>query len=384
MGLAFKLAIRNLIGAGLRTWLNVIVLAFAFILIVFYHGLNSGWNEQAKKESIDWQVGMGELRNNDYDPYDPFTIMDGHGAIDNPREKGLEPVLIRQGSIYPDGRMFSALLKGMHIDQNILQLPIHILDESDADFPVLIGKRMAETAHLQTGDQVLMRWRDANGTYDAATITVAGVFNSNLPSIDNGQIYMDLHKLYAITGFPENTATYLIDTRGRESINEAGWTYYSQESLLQYIDDLAEMDAIGAMVMYGLLLAIALLAIFDTQVLSIFRRQREIGTYIALGMTRMRVVGIFTIEGSMYSILASIVGMILGWPLFVYFANHGIGMGSMESGMAMAEKIYPVYGFGLIISTTVLVITSATIVSFLPAKKISKMDPVDALKGKLQ
>ena len=144
------------------------------------------------------------------------------------------------------------------------------------------------------------------------------------------------------------------------------------------------MDAIGAMVMYGLLLAIALLAIFDTQVLSIFRRQREIGTYIALGMTRMRVVGIFTIEGSMYSILASIVGMILGWPLFVYFANHGIGMGSMESGMAMAEKIYPVYGFGLIISTTVLVITSATIVSFLPAKKISKMDPVDALKGKLQ
>ena len=33
--------------------------------------------------------------------------------------------------------------------------------------------------------------------------------------------------------------------------------------------------------MYGLLLNIALLAIFDTQVLSIFRRQKEIGTYIA-------------------------------------------------------------------------------------------------------
>ena len=65
-------------------------------------------------------------------------------------------------------------------------------------------------------------------------------------------------------------------------------------------------------------------------------------------------------------------------------ADKGIGMGGMESGMAMAERIYPVYGLGLIVSTTILVIVSATIVSFLPAKKIAKMDPVDALKGKLQ
>jgi ABC-type lipoprotein release transport system permease subunit len=384
MGLAFKLAFRNLIGAGLRTWLNVIVLAFAFILIVFYHGMNSGWNEQAKNETIEWQVGKGELRNNEYDPYDPFTIADGHGVIEEPEAKNLEPVLIRQGSIYPDGRMFSAILRGMNVDQQAVKIPIHLLKESKAEFPVLIGKRMAASAKLEKGDQVLMRWRDAHGTYDATTVTVAAIFDCNLPGIDDGQIYMDLQKMYAITGFPQNTATYFIDTKGQESLELAGWNYHDQKSLLKFIDDLAEMDAIGAMVMYSLLLAIALLAIFDTQVLSIFRRQREIGTYIALGMTLQRVVGMFTIEGSMYSIMASIMGMGLGYPLFAYFADKGIGMGGMESGMAMAERIYPVYGLGLIVSTTILVIVSATIVSFLPAKKIAKMDPVDALKGKLQ
>jgi ABC-type lipoprotein release transport system permease subunit len=384
MGLAFKLAFRNLIGAGLRTWLNVIVLAFAFILIVFYHGMNSGWNEQAKNETIEWQVGKGELRNNEYDPYDPFTIADGHGVIEEPEAKNLEPVLIRQGSIYPDGRMFSAILRGMNVDQQAVKIPIHLLKESEAAFPVLIGKRMAASAKLEIGDELLMRWRDAHGTYDATTVTVAAIFDCNLPAIDDGQIYMDLQKMYAITGFPQHTATYFIDTEGQESMEMAGWNYHDQKSLLKFIDDLAEMDAIGAMVMYSLLLAIALLAIFDTQVLSIFRRQREIGTYIALGMTRQRVVGMFTIEGSMYSIMASIMGMVLGYPLFAYFADKGIGMGGMESGMAMAERIYPVYGLGLIVSTTILVIVSATIVSFLPAKKIAKMDPVDALKGKLQ
>ena len=57
MILAFKLAFRNLVGAGLRTWLNVIVLAFAFILIVFYHGLNSGW-----KSVLTKPIWLGQLQ----------------------------------------------------------------------------------------------------------------------------------------------------------------------------------------------------------------------------------------------------------------------------------------------------------------------------------
>ena len=59
-------------------------------------------------------------------------------------------------------------------------------------------------------------------------------------------------------------------------------------------------------------------------------------------------------------------------------------MGDAAAGAVMATRIYPVYGIGLILSTTALVIISATIVSFLPARKIAKMDPVDALKGKMQ
>jgi putative ABC transport system permease protein len=50
----------------------------------------------------------------------------------------------------------------------------------------------------------------------------------------------------------------------------------------------------------------------------------------------------------------------------------------------IAETIYPYYSIRLIFITIVLVIISATIVSYLPARKISKMKPTDALKGKLQ
>jgi putative ABC transport system permease protein len=149
-------------------------------------------------------------------------------------------------------------------------------------------------------------------------------------------------------------------------------------------DKIIQSKKAGGLIMQGLLLLIALLAIFDTQVLSIFRRQKEIGTYIALGLTRSQVVGIFTVEGGAHSILAAFVGAAYGIPLFMYLDNIGLSFGSQDYGMAIAEKVYPYYSVGLIISTLILVVVSATIVSYLPARKISKMKPTDALKGKLQ
>ena len=63
-------------------------------------------------------------------------------------------------------------------------------------------------------------------------------------------------------------------------------------------------------IIWGIMLLMAMLAVFDTQVLSIFRRQKEIGTYVALGMTRGQVVGLFTLEGAMHSVLAALVGAV--------------------------------------------------------------------------
>jgi ABC-type lipoprotein release transport system permease subunit len=385
MKLALQLAYKNLIGSGLRTWLNVGVLSFAYVVIILYNGMIDGWNHQAKRDSIAWEYGKGHLLHADYDPYDPFTLQDGHGMLRKDKTQNLTPILIRPASIYPQGRMISVSLKGISTEQSILKLPTNFLKKSKASIPGIIGKRMATSANLTEGDQVLLRWRDKNGTFDAADITIAGIFDTDVPTIDGGQIWIPIEKLWGMTGLTEHATMFIAGNAYQHELLDE-WNFRSQEDLLKELNDIIAMKKISGSIMYFLLLAIALLAIFDTQVLSIFRRQKEIGTYISLGMTRWQVVWLFTIEGSMYSILATILGSIYGIPMFVYLAKKGIGMptASQDMGIAVAERIFPVYGTGLILSTIVLVVVSATLVSFLPALKIAKMDPVDALKGKLQ
>ena len=388
MKLAFQLAYKNLVGAGLRTWLNVGILAFAFIIIIFYNGMLDGWNEQAKHDSIAWEFGNGHLLHKNYDAYDPFTIQDGHGILDKKNGDNLTPVLIRQAAIYPEGRMISIALKGIDAKQTVLELPMQEVGKSKAQIPVAIGKNMAKSIHAKEGDEVLLRWRDKNGTFDAANMTVIKIFDTDVPTVDRGQIWLPIEKLWQMTGL-ENHATFFVAHENFEvekAKNLSNWTFQSQNELLKTLNEIIAMKKVSGSIMYVLFLAIALLAIFDTQVLSVFRRQKEIGTYIALGMTRREVVGLFTVEGSMYSFLAMIVGCIFGIPLFVYLATTGIAFPEVtqDMGVAMASRIFPIYGIQLIVGSVILIIAAATIVSFLPALKIAKMNPVDALKGKIQ
>jgi ABC-type lipoprotein release transport system permease subunit len=141
---------------------------------------------------------------------------------------------------------------------------------------------------------------------------------------------------------------------------------------------------VGSSIVYTIFLLLAMLAIFDTQVLSIFHRRREIGTLMALGFTRARVIGLFTLEGMLNSVLAALVAAAYGIPLLTWIARTGWAMpGDMDSyGFAIGERIFPAYGAGLVIGTTALVLLVTTVVSFLPTRRIAKLKPTDALRGR--
>ncbi len=401
--LEYKLAFRNLFGAGLRTWLNVTVLSIAFVIIIFYNGMLDGWNRQARNDTKAWECGSGQIWHHLYDPYDQFSIIDAHAKVPSEYKPDIDrdlitPVLIVQATAYPGGRLVNVLLKGITPSQAILELPTAILgprsDSSYADgyIPAIIGTRMAQSARLKKGDNILVRWRDVNGTFDAREVTIAAIYKTTVPTIDNGQIWIPLEKLREMTSMPEEATYMVMGSAYKEILNAQGddkhlqgWIYKDEKALLKELDDVIAAKKGGSKMIYSLLLAIALLAIFDTQVLSIFRRQKEIGTYIALGMTRLRVVWIFTIEGSTHSILAILLGSIWGIPLLMLIQKTGIPMPSSadQAGLAIGDSISPFYSAGMILSTILLVVISSTIVSYLPTRRISKMKPTDALRGKI-
>lgn len=389
--LTFKTAFKNILSAGKRTWLNVFVLSFTMVIIVAFNGLIDGWVEESKLESIKWEMGDGQFWHPKYDRYDIFNLQDAHGKVSKEllpylEKKNVLPILLIQATIYPQGRMQNIILKGIDIEQSILEIPTHLLkNKNQTDIPVIIGERMATSTELKEGSRVMLRWRDKNGVFDAREVVIAGIFNNKVPSSDAVQIWINIHDLYEMTDMHDE-ATYIVKSKDCSINHYVGeWVFRDLDYLMADIEAMKQSANVESLVILILLLSISLLAVFDTQTLSIFRRQKEIGTYIALGMTPKKVIGLFTLEGTCYSILAVIAGIIWGSPLLYLFKKYGFRIPDsfQDIGVVMGEAMYPVYHFSSIITSLSIIIVLSAIISYIPARKIAKQNVVYALKGKI-
>jgi len=327
--LILKLAYRNIKGAGLRTWLKVAVLSFSYVLIVWHYGLLSGMFKHSARAMIDDEIAGGQYWHENYDPYDPLKLDESHGTLPEKiselvNEGKAATVLIRQAAIFPGGRIQSVLLKGIDPAQKIVNMPTAKLAAREDILPLLIGRRMAKSNSLKIGDYIMIRWRDAGGTFDAIEGEIVEIMNTQVPAIDSGILWLPAEKMQKMTGI-ENEATMVIvekDISGQADL--PGWKFRSLDFLLKDINDIVKSKKISGSIMYFILLLLAMIAIFDTQILSIFRRRKEIGTLMALGMTRTKVIALFTTEGALIGVLAAVAATIYGTPLLWLAATKGI------------------------------------------------------------
>jgi len=390
----FKIAIKNLLGARLRTWLNVFVTSLSFFVIILFSAMYDGMREHAKQVTIDTEIAGGAYWHPEYDPMDPMTFEDAHSII--PRDLQLLvdqekafPVLVSQASIYPNGRIMPVIMKGITPEQNIVNMPTQMLvGHEEVAIPVLIGRGMAKDANLKVGDAFTIRWLDANRTYDADEGTVVHIMDTENFKLDMSHIWVPLKKAQTMLAMEEE-ATYVTYAEGVSVVkNKQNWIPRDVKYLIRDMEALIKADEPNAAIMYIILLCFAAMGIFNAQVLSIFRRGKEIGTLMALGMTRTWVVGLFTLEGGLNAFLAAIMTVILFGPLLWYFGTNGIWLGVDYSdgamGLIVEKYLIPVYSVGLVVTTTIIVSIIVLIVSYLPSRRIARMKPTDALRGKVR
>ena len=396
----FKIAIKNLIGARLRTFLNVFVTSISFFVILFISGMYDGMRQYAKQTTIDTEIAGGSYWHPNYDPLDPMSFEESHSPIpDNVKNlidsKEAFPILVSQASIYPNGRMMPVIMKGISPEQSIINMegnntdkvnPTKMLaNQDEIEIPVLIGSGMAEKAQLKEGDTFTIRWLDSEKTYDAMEGTVIHIMNTENFKLDIGTIWIPIKTAQSMLEI-EDEATYVTYNKDIEQLKNSGdWLHRDVNYLISDIEAAIEADKPGNQILFMILLSLTAMGIFNAQVLSIFRRGREIGTLMALGMTRSRVVGLFTLEGALNSFLATAMTVIVFGPILWYFGEKGIPlpMNYSEMGLMIAKRLIPVYSVGLILTTTILIAIIVLLVSYLPSRKISKMKPTDALRGKI-
>jgi len=379
-----KIALKNIFSAGIRTWLHIFVFSLVYVAIIALQGIYNGWQEIATKQMIEWDIAEGQFWQKDYDPYDPFCFEDSHEVIPESNSNEFIPILFRPGILYPQGRMKSVIVKGVPHNQKLLKLPTEHLN-SQSENLCIIGQRAAKNFELRKDDSVTLRWKNKFGAYDAIELRVEHIFATPVPSLDINTVWIDLEKMQNELSM-YNEASILVFGDKSFSLNNDDWIFKNKAELLKNINDLVRTKSLSASILYSLLLFLALIAVFDSQVLSIFHRLKEIGTMMALGVDRTKITILFTLEGFLHAVLAIFLAFIIGFPSLKYLEQNGIPLPANAKNFQMAgidDHIYPHYSLKLILSTILIVLLVTLIVSYIPTRKISKMKPTSALRGKL-
>ncbi len=120
----------------------------------------------------------------------------------------------------------------------------------------------------------------------------------------------------------------------------------------------------------GVVILIGALVVFVTMMGSVNERTREIGIFRALGFRRGHVVGLILIEASTVSLVAGLLGFL-------------VGMGATRLVLPFLAEEHPhlVWSPELAGGALLLALVVGTLASFYPALHASRMDPNEALRA---
>lgn len=387
-----KLAYRNIVGNGWRSLINIIILSILCMGMLWMESMYHSWISIARTQQHDYEYVAGLARVKGYDPFDAFSWDTAYAQyperIQNLIAQGRAvPVLFSPAAIYHDGRMLAVVAKGIPASQTLLKLPTALLQSNAPGYAkAIIGPTMARTSRLRKGDVFTLRVKDRFGAFNTLDLEVADIAHIPVPALDTGTVWMDMEALATLRQLPVCATTIAFADAKQAAQPLQGFQYLDEKEYFRDLDAIMKNENMGKYVMYGLIIFLAMIAIFDTQALAVFRRRKEIGTLTALGMPRPSIIMLFTVEGALYAVGAILLSGILGLPLFLYFGLHGwdIPSGYSEFGIAgFSETIKFSYPLPMVLGVLAWVIGITVLVSWLPARRITNMKPTDALKGKV-
>ena len=257
---------------------------------------------------------------------------------------------------------------------------------------ILLGTLVAERLHVKPGDTLTVLGRTAYDSFTADDFTVTGVFDlgskllnrSAVVPLGAAQEFLDLtdgaSKLL-VYGRDFQQAPQLADAIRRSGVLPQGiavrpWTEDP------FFGSLYAVDRAVRMAITVILCFVAGLGILNMMMVSVLERRREIGVFMALGMSHLGILTAFLYEALLYGLLGSAIGIVLGTPVALLLDRVGIEFqGDKVQGVpfALPNRIHGDFGpRSVIIGLTIGVVLSLLGMLW-PMFKTFSMKPHDAM-----
>lgn len=255
----------------------------------------------------------------------------------------------------------------------------NIYDLEKRNDGIVLGSGLAESICVNVGDNVMLM--TADGT--RKSFKVLGIFESGASATDKSKAMISIRSARQL--FSKN-ASYASDIQiNVKDFNKAEVVSSKMAKIVAYkveswkegnsqLESASTLRNILAMVISISILTVAGFGIYNIMSMTVNEKMREIAILKAMGFNGKDIVHIFLMQSLCIGVIGGIVGMGLG-SLIIYIVRQIpykiASFTSLPVVFRLVDYIMAFF-FGLVVTI---------IAGYFPAKKASRVDPVEILRG---
>ena len=401
--LDFSLAFRNVVRQRRRSAIAVGAVAFGITALILASGF-IGWIFVDYREStIQSQLGHLQIVKPGYhdagkaDPYAyllPDKIPELEPANEPRRIKTVAPRLSFSGLVSHGDATLSFIGDGVGPDEEALfgkGVQISAGKNLSAAEPqsAIMGEGLARNLGVKVGDKVVLLANTARGGTNAVELTITGLFSTVIKAYDDAALRIPIataRTLVRTKGshvwvvlLNDTSDTNLVAATLRSKLPQDRFEVVSWDQLADFYNKTVMLYTKQIQGIRLIIALIILLSISNTMTMSVIERISEIGTSMALGVTRAGILRLFVSEGVLLGCFGGLLGLVTGTALAALISAIGIPM-PPPPGMARGYTGEILVTWQIALEAFLLAVGTTLVASMYPAWTASRNQIVEALR----
>jgi lipoprotein-releasing system permease protein len=250
------------------------------------------------------------------------------------------------------------------------------------DNEVLIGDELAKDLGIKIGDKLnLFVFR----LFKTKELYVSGIFDFGVSSINKNWIVTTLENAQTINNSQEYVSAIeitvdklfeadKISASLREKIQRQDILFEDWKSSNEQLLSGLNGQSISSIIIQVFVIISVCLGIASVLIITVLQKSKEVGILKAMGLKDSQASLVFLSEGFLLGMMGAVAGIVLGVILLFFFTTFAVN----SDGSPVVPIIFD---YTFIVISGIIAVAASTISAILPAKKSSKLSPVEVIRN---
>lgn len=419
-----RLAIRNIRRNRSRTLLTLSAIGFGVLMTIFLGGVSQGFTNMFSDDSMKSRTGAVQVHRKGYFKLRASNPLDFDFEAGGELEQKIRgvagvvdvaPRLIFQGLVNGPGATSMIFVAGVDPDQeykvltlaarDVMGKPVTAAVPSGAVLGIDLADALGlaerhetlarsymhvEEATVKPGASATLSAARKGGQQNALDMDVVGVIRGGTPYDSKRTGTVPLAFAQELLGMKGRANEYIVSVRDRDQVQAVKQRLQAAlgpefdvrdwRELRPFVADVVDIVREVLVFVCFIFLLIAVIGVVNTMLMSVMERTREIGTMMAVGVTRRSITLLFLLEGLVLAVIGTTAGVAGGLLIVVSLARSG-GFLLSPPGSGAMRYLIPEAPVELVLITLMASLIGSLTAAAYPAWRASQLRPVEALRS---